>query len=238
MTAELETDHPAAAIAEAVALKGVSVAYGAATVLSEIDLVVPKSQFLAVLGANGAGKTTLLSVLAGLVRPSAGAVRLGGEAAPREAHRRYRRGLAFIGDDRQIFPKLTVEQSMRLVDCREEPRELFPELELLWQRRVGLLSGGEQQMVALARALAAHTSIVVVDELSQGLAPIIRDRLLGQLRTAASGGTTVIVVEQAVDAVLTVADEGVVLRQGRIIDHRPAADLLNDRDRVVASFLE
>lgn len=222
----------------AVELSGLRVSYGDLEVIRGVDLKVGDGEFLAVLGANGAGKTTLLSTVAGLLSPSAGNVSLWGEKTSSPAYRRARTGLAFIGDDRQLFPSLTVAQTMRLVrDQTEDPREIFPALEPLWSRSVGLLSGGEQQMVALGRALAGNPRLIIVDELSQGLAPVIRDRLLDRLRMAADNGTTVVVVEQAVDAVLRVADRAAVLRQGEIVGVGSATEWKAREQELVASYL-
>jgi branched-chain amino acid transport system ATP-binding protein len=219
-------------------LDDLRVGYGDLDIVKGVSLRVAQGEFLALLGANGAGNTTLLSAIAGLKRPRSGTIRLWGEEATGPGYRRARKGLAFIGDDRQLFPSLTVAQTMRLVrQPVADPREIVPELEPLWGRRVGLLSGGEQQMTALARALSAGPRLVVVDELSQGLAPVIRDRLLQHLRRAADRGTSVIVVEQGVDAVLRVADRGAVLRQGEIADVRDAADWQADEEGLVASYL-
>jgi branched-chain amino acid transport system ATP-binding protein len=223
--------------AAAVHLNDVRVGYGELDIVRGVSLTVEQGEFFALLGANGAGKTTLLSTIAGLKRPRAGTVSLWGERTTAPGYRRARAGLAYIGDDRQLFPSLTVAQTMRLVSADEDPRSIFPELEPLWSRRVGLLSGGEQQMTALARALCAKPRLVVIDELSQGLAPLIRDRLLARLRQAADDGATVIAVEQAVDAVLRVADRGAVLRQGEIVDVRPTAQWLASEDDLVKSYL-
>ena len=161
-----------------------------------------------------------------------------GRAGRESPNRRAKRGVLFIGDDRQLFPSLSVEQTLRLVRRREaDATEIFPELRPLVARKVALLSGGEQQMLALGRALSAGPRVIVVDELSQGLAPLIRDRLLAKLRAVADDGTTVIVVEQAVEAVLSVADRASVLSRGELVETRSAADWRADIDRLASTYV-
>jgi branched-chain amino acid transport system ATP-binding protein len=206
------------------AARGLHAGYGPVEVLRDVDVEVAAGELVALLGANGSGKTTLLLTLAGILRPTAGEVLFGGEPAHGPAHRLARAGLAFLGDDRHLFPSLTVRQSLHLVPgALECARERFPKLIDLLDRRTGLLSGGEQQMLGLARALGSGPRALVVDELSLGLAPAVREQLLADLRGAADEGMAVFVVEQNAASVLAVADRAYVLRRGSVVDHRPAS---------------
>lgn len=220
-------------------LVDVQAGYGKVDVLRGVSLDVARGEFVAIFGPNGAGKTTLLNAIAGHVRVTGGTVEvLGADVREMAAHRRARRGLAFIGDDRQLFPSLTLEQTLRLVPgATTEALSHAPELRRLSRRRVRLLSGGEQQILAVARMLAAKPSLIVIDELSQGLAPLISVRLLGLLRAAADGGAAVLVVEQGVDNALRVADRGVVLKRGQVVDDRPASVWAHQRDELAELFL-
>lgn len=202
--------------------RGICVSYGAVRAVRDVDVHVDAGEVVALLGANGAGKTSLLSAIAGQVR-SQGSVKLGGVACDGPAHRRARRGLAFVGDDRCLFPSLTVRQSMQLVRATtSDVADQFPHLATIASRRAGLCSGGEQQMLALARALASGPTVIVVDELSLGLAPRLRDELLGVLREVAAAGVAVLIVEQHVEAVLDVSDRAYLLHRGEVVDHQPA----------------
>lgn len=204
--------------------EGIAVRYGGADAVRGVDVSVRAGELVALLGANGAGKTSLMLALSGHARPAAGRVFLLGQETDEPPQRRARLGLSFVGDDRHLFPSLTVRQSLRLArGAEEEALGRFPALEPLMDRPAGLLSGGEQQMLALARALGMRPKLLVVDELSLGLAPSIRDRLLALLRQLADEGLAVFVVEQAAQAVLRHADRAYVMRRGEIVDERAAA---------------
>jgi branched-chain amino acid transport system ATP-binding protein len=219
-------------------LRDIRAGYGQLEVLHGVSLAVSPGEFVAVLGANGAGKTTLLRTVAGFIRPSGGVVQVLGSADRRPPHKLARAGVAFIGEDRQLFANLSVEQSLRLVpDGTKRAFEQFPELAALRRRRVGLLSGGEQQMLALGRALARKPALIVFDEVSQGLAPVIRERLLGMLAAVTAQGTAVLAVEQSVETALAVAQTAIVLRRGEIIDSRPASGWAGAHDELVDRFL-
>jgi branched-chain amino acid transport system ATP-binding protein len=212
--------------------------YGQIEVLHGIALTVRAGEFLALLGPNGSGKTTLLSVISGHMRLDTGSMSVFGTAARRAPNKLAREGLAFIADDRQLFPNLTLDQTLRLVPgARKKAIEFVPELDRLRKRHVRLLSGGEQQMLAVARCLAAEPKLILIDELSQGLAPMVSERLLDLLRRAADDGAAVIAVEQNVDKVLKVADRGAVLRRGEIVADRPAAHWLGAQDELAEMFL-
>jgi branched-chain amino acid transport system ATP-binding protein len=194
------------------------VGYNDVAVVSNVDLSVSAGEVVALLGRNGAGKTTTLHTLAGLLSPICGSVTLFGKPATGPLQRRARNGLALVTEDRMIVRRLTVYDNLRLGPG--DPRvglAAFPELEPLRGRKAGLLSGGEQQMLVLARTLAARPRLMLVDELSFGLAPLIVKRLLDSLRSAArENGTAILLVEQQITAALTVADRGYVLADGKI----------------------
>lgn len=190
--------------------------YGDDDILRGVDITVAAGEVVALFGANGAGKTTTLRTLAGFLPLSGGAVYWRGSEVRGPAHRRAREGLAFVAE-RAIFQQLTVEANLRVGRGRPaQALELFPELRPLLKRRTGLLSGGEQQMLALGRALASRPAVLLVDELSLGLAPIVVDRLLTAIRQAADQGVGALLVEQQVDRAISVADRGYVLTRGRI----------------------
>jgi branched-chain amino acid transport system ATP-binding protein len=219
-------------------LRDVRAGYGQLEVLHGVSMAVSPGEFVTLLGANGAGKTTLLRTVAGYVRPSSGIVQVLGSADRRPPHKLARAGVAFIGEDRQLFANLTVEQSLRLVPHgAKRAFEQFPELAALRRRRVGLLSGGEQQMLALGRAMARQPALLVFDEVSQGLAPVVRERLLSMLAAVAAQGTAVLAVEQSVETALRVAQTAIVLRRGEIIDSRPASGWAGAHDKLVDRFL-
>jgi branched-chain amino acid transport system ATP-binding protein len=234
MSAEVQ-----AAVTDEVLLegRGLNVAYGKIEVLHSVDIEVRRGEIVSLLGANGAGKTTLLRALVGQLRPSAGSVELLGQPCRSSPHRRARQGLAYLGDDRHVFPSLTVRQNLRLVSRRERPTGLFPELEPLMGSKAGLLSGGEQQMLGLARALADEPKVLLVDELSLGLAPLVRDSLIQRLRVVADSGAAVLVVEQSAGAILAAADRAYVLRRGEVVDTRDAREWEGKSDELMALYL-
>ncbi|HST40295.1 MAG TPA: ATP-binding cassette domain-containing protein [Conexibacter sp.] len=220
------------------AARGLCAGYGPVEVLRDVGVEVAAGELVALLGPNGSGKTTLLLTLAGHLRPSAGEVLFEGAAAVGPPHRRARAGLAFLGDDRHLFPSLTVRQSLHLVPgATAYAQERFPRLAGLMDRRTGLLSGGEQQMLGLARALGSGPRALVVDELSLGLAPSVREQLLADLRAAADAGMAVFVVEQNAASVLAVADRAYVLRRGAVVDHRPASAWAGRQAELAELFL-
>ncbi len=203
--------------------------YGDSDVIRDVDLEVAGGEVVALLGANGAGKTTTMLTLAGALAPSSGQVLLDGTPTRAPLHQRARDGVGLLTEERAIFTQLTAAGNLRLGRGGVEPAlELFEELRPLLGRRAGLLSGGEQQMLAVARILAARPRVLLADELSLGLAPKVVQRLLSALRAAADRGLAVLVVEQHATQVLEVADRAYVMRRGRIATHARAADLLAD----------
>jgi branched-chain amino acid transport system ATP-binding protein len=209
---------------KALELEGVHAGYGRTRVLRGVDLTVPEGATVALLGANGAGKTTLLRAAAGLLPVSAGVVRLGGRPAPTGADTRARAGLCLVPEGRGIFPRLTVEENVALfAGGRRRRAEAFDRVTavfgVLGERRrqvAGTMSGGQQQMLAFARALCTDAAVVLADELSFGLAPIVLDELFEAVAGLREAGRSVLVVEQFVDRVLGLADWIYVLDKGTV----------------------
>ena len=218
---------------------GLHAGYGTIEVVHGLDLEVEAGEVVALLGPNGAGKTTTLSTVAGELAPLAGEVRLLDCEPGDPLHVRARKGLAMVTQERAVLMELTTAENLRVSRCdADRAVELFPELEEHLDRRVGLLSGGQQQMLALARCLARESRLLLVDELSLGLAPLVVDRLLQAVRAAADSGIGVLLVEQHVHKALAVADRVVVLRHG-VVELTGAADDLRGRvDEIQAAYLQ
>jgi len=206
-------------------VRGLRAGYGPIEVLHGIDLALPAGSVVAILGPNGAGKTTLLSVLSGLHPATAGTVSLAGRNVNgARADALARAGLCLVPEGRGIFPNLTVGEHLRmakhsgrrLADIEEETYSRFPRLAERRSQLAGTMSGGEQQMLALARGLATDPALLMLDELSMGLAPLIVEELYAQVSAIAAGGVSIVVVEQFASAVLGVADLAAVLVHGRI----------------------
>jgi branched-chain amino acid transport system ATP-binding protein len=218
-------------------LSAVRSGYGRLPVLFDVDLEVETGELVTVLGANGAGKSTLLKTILGAVAATAGEIVFNGERITHmPAHRRVEAGIALSPEGRQVFPSLTVRENL-LADThglgkREiEPQlqrvfDLFPRLAERVGQRAGSLSGGEQQMLAIGRALMSKPRLVLVDELSLGLAPIVVERLYGALRELCSRGLAVIVVEQSHHLVNEFSDRHVVLDKGRLAVEVPVRAVL------------
>jgi branched-chain amino acid transport system ATP-binding protein len=199
--------------------RGMSAGYHKHPVVVDVDIEVRAGEVVALLGPNGAGKTTTLLALSGELPPLGGEVFFRGEPASAPLHRRARNGLGFVTEERSVFPELTAAENLKIGRGNEEiALALFPELEPLLKRRGGLLSGGEQQMLTLARALSREPVLLLADELSLGLAPLVVTRLLKAVRAAADErGVGVLLVEQHVKQALRVADRVLVMRGGRIV---------------------
>jgi branched-chain amino acid transport system ATP-binding protein len=217
-----------------VEVTGLTVRYAGATALDGVDLAVGEGELVALIGANGAGKSTLVKALSGLLRPHAGTITVRGR-------------LAQVPEGREMFGDLTVDDNLRLGGWRNpEGRrgrdtspiyELLPELTGLRRRRAGSLSGGQQQMVAIGRALMARPDILVVDELSLGLAPLVVTTLVGHLRTLnTERGLAVLLIEQNARLALDMCERAYVLETGRIALHGAAKDLARD-PQVTAAYL-
>jgi branched-chain amino acid transport system ATP-binding protein len=196
---------------------GLYAAYGDTTVLEGVDLEVRRGEIVALLGPNGGWKTTTLMTLAGELACRAGEVRWHGVPTTEPLYKRVRAGLGLVAENRTVLMNLTVEENLRVGrGDRALALGLFPELEEHLRRRVGLLSGGQQQMLSLARALSRRPDVLLADELSLGLAPLVVNRLLAAIHAAADEGTAVLLAEKHIHKALETADRVVVLQQGRI----------------------
>lgn len=212
--------------------------YGDAPVVHNLEVRVEAGEIVALLGANGAGKTTALLTIAGALPALGGQVILAGKPAPTSLHKRARDGIALVSDDRSIFRGLTVAENLRLGDGDpQDAMAIFPPLRPLMNRKAGLLSGGEQQMLGIGRALARKPKVLLADELSLGLAPIIVKNLLAAVRAAADAGTAVILVEQQVRLVLDICDRGYVLDRGRVKISGTAMELRARRQEIEKTYL-
>jgi branched-chain amino acid transport system ATP-binding protein len=212
--------------------------YGEVSVVDALSIEVNAGEVVALLGPNGAGKTTALLTIAGAIPALGGTVEFIGQARPEPMFRRARRGMALVSDDRGIFRELTVAENLRLGDGDpEHALAIFPALARLMNRKAGLLSGGEQQMVGLGRAIARRPALLLADELSLGLSPLLVRNLFAAVRAIADSGTAVILVEQQIRLVLRICDRGYVLRQGGVCISGTAHDLLANAEEIERSYL-
>lgn len=222
-----------------VAARDLSLSYGAVAAVAGLNLEVSRGEVVALMGANGAGKSTTLMGLAGLLKPSAGHTEVFGERSVEPLHQRARRGLRYVSEERSVIRSLNVLDNLKLGPGPvEESIERFPELEPLLGRPAGLLSGGEQQILALARALAGDVRALLADELSLGLAPLVVARLLEACRDAArQRGVGVLLVEQHAHLALRYADRAYVLHRGEVVLSGGADELGTRLDEIEASYL-
>jgi branched-chain amino acid transport system ATP-binding protein len=223
--------------------RGLTGGRGSTAVLRDLEPDVQAGSVLALLGPNGAGKSTLLLTLAGLLPARAGAVAVDGvrlrNGNPVAASRA---GVVLAPDNRSLFTTLTVEENLEVARRRNgpAPRELldvFPELEKRWRLTAGALSGGEQQMLAMARALIQRPKVLLIDEMSMGLAPLVVETLFDTVRHIATDhGSPTVLVEQHVSLALNVADEAAVLSRGAIVLRGPAHELRHDSQRIERAY--
>ena len=219
-------------------IRDLDVFYGEAQALWGVDLDVHDGEVACIVGSNGAGKTTMVQAIAGMLPASRGSVRVGGtEVAGQPAHRVCHSGVAIVPEGRRIFPGMTVADNLELGAYRAEARanrdesrrwvhSLFPRLQERAGQLAGSLSGGEQQMLAIGRALMARPRLLLMDEPSLGLAPVIVDGVFDVIGEINRTGVSVLLVEQNVERALEIASRGYVLSEGRIVLHGSAGDLL------------
>ncbi|MBT69806.1 MAG: ABC transporter ATP-binding protein [Acidimicrobiaceae bacterium] len=229
-------------------IENLDTGYAGVPVVRDLNLYVAKGEVVALLGPNGAGKSTTLLTISGLIPILSGSIfALGEEVDSRNPHLMARRGLAHVAEDRSLFFNLTVNENLKLglrpdktgmEAGLERALEMLPALRPLVNRRAGLLSGGEQQMLAVARALVSRPKLLLVDEMSLGLAPIIVEQLLPIVRDIADQTETgVLIVEQHVNLALNVADRGYVMNHGELVMEGSAEELLERQDLLEASYL-
>ncbi|HEY2991688.1 MAG TPA: ABC transporter ATP-binding protein [Methylomirabilota bacterium] len=229
-------------------LAGVDVAYGDLPALTGVDLVVEAGETLSVVGANGAGKTTMLRTISGLLRPRRGEVRFDGERIDRlPCHRVVERGVVHVPEGRKIFPSLSVRENLELgsyirtararrAESLERVLTLFPRLRERAGQAAGTLSGGEQQMLAIGRALMTGPRLLMLDEPSLGLAPIVVTEIFRTIAAINATGTTVLLVEQNTRQALALSRRGYVLENGRVVLVGSGAELLGN-DHVKRAYL-
>jgi branched-chain amino acid transport system ATP-binding protein len=222
-------------------LEGINTYYGQIHILQDSNLLVREGELVCLLGGNASGKSTTLKTILGLVRPRTGTVRLAGEDVTRmpTAHR-IRRGLAIVPETRRLFGPMTVLQNLEMgaylrprSDLKEEFERVYSLFPLLYERRsqlAGTLSGGEQQMVAMGRALMSKPRLLLMDEPSMGLAPVLVERSFEIIQQVNQAGVAMLVVEQNANVSLSIADRGYVLSTGRVVLEGKAADLLENED--------
>jgi branched-chain amino acid transport system ATP-binding protein len=227
----------------ALEVAGVTAGYGRTTVLRDVTVTVPRGAVVALIGPNGAGKTTLLRTAGGLLRPSAGRVSSGGtDLTARRAFERARAGVCLIPEGRGIFPGLTVRENLvmqvppwKKASDYDAAIEAFPVLGERLSQRAGSMSGGQQQMLALGRCFLSEPSVVLLDEVSMGLAPRVIDEIFAALQTLTATGVALLLVEQYVTRALAMSDQVYLLDRGQTVYSGPAADL--DPDEVVRRYL-
>lgn len=229
--------------------EGIDFSYGPLQVLFDVNIGVDDGERVGLLGTNGAGKSTLLGVLSGVLQPDRGTVRLFGEDITRlEPHQRVERGLMQIAGGKAIFPSLSVADNIRLgayrhlsdrtlIDGRmEEVFSVFPQLQSRLEQAAGTLSGGEQQMVALSRALVSGARVLLIDEVSLGLAPVVMAEVLRMIEELAKRGVTLVLVEQSLNVSLSLARRAYFMERGTIRFEGPTAELLGRSELVRAVF--
>jgi branched-chain amino acid transport system ATP-binding protein len=222
-------------------VKSVSAGYGSFPALFDVSLEVKSGEAVGVIGPNGAGKTTLMRVISGLIRPTSGSIAMeGADVVRTQPHRIIELGIAHVPENRRLFPRMTVEDNLRMGAFMPKARakaaermdfvyELFPRMKERRNQLAGTMSGGEQQMCAIGRALMSDPRLLLLDEPSAGLAPVIVQQVFELVRRIRASGLTVLIVEQNVQQVLKVVDRAYLLETGRIRASGASADLLADK---------
>ena len=222
-----------------------SAAYGGIRAIDDISFLVNRGEIVAMLGSNGAGKSTLLKCLSGEHKRSAGEVTFDGQPLPGQCYKIVERGISIVPEGRQIFYKLTVLENLRVGCCQRNDKDgiqedlekvykLFPRLEERKSQFGGLLSGGEQQMLAIARGLMARPQLLMLDEPSLGLAPIIVNQIMDTLKSIAESGTTILLVEQNALKALNLCDRAYVMNVGHIVMEDTGSNLLKNENLMKA----
>jgi branched-chain amino acid transport system ATP-binding protein len=226
-------------MAELLSLERVSAGYGEAVVVEEVALRIQEGESVALLGRNGVGKSTMLATILGLTRLHRGVIAWrGADIARWPTHARARAGIGWVPQERRMWASLTVEEHLTAVAAPgewtlERVHKLFPRLAERREHRGSQLSGGEQQMLAIARALVTNPKLLLLDEPMEGLAPIVVEELAGVLRSLAAAGTmALILVEQHAELALALAPRGVVMERGRVVHDGDSASLLSDGSRL------
>jgi branched-chain amino acid transport system ATP-binding protein len=221
-------------------IENLSAAYGMVQILREVTFKINEKEIVSIIGPNGAGKTTLVKTIMGFLQPKSGTIKFKGEdIAKLPPYERVKRGLTMIPEGREIFPRMTVEENLLLgaytikdkksvMENKEKVYEIFPVLKKKEKSVAQTLSGGEQQMLVICRSLMSNPQLLILDEPSLGLAPIIVEKVLDTVRTINEEGVTVLLVEQNIHDSLNVADRGYVLEQGKIILEGKSRELLSN----------
>ena len=228
-------------------VNGISAAYGGIRALRDVSFSIEEGEIVSVLGANGAGKSTLLKCLSREMKITSGEIFFDGKPLPTRPYAVVQSGMVIVPEGRQIFTKLTVRENLMIGCCQRKDKEgiakdeervytLFPRLKERETQYGGLLSGGEQQMLAIARGLMAKPKLMMLDEPSLGLAPIIVSQILSILKDINEDGTTILLVEQNARKALSVSDRVYLMNVGSIVREGPAADLMAD-DSLIAAYL-
>jgi len=233
------TSSPTGAPSALLECRDLAAGYGGMAVVRDVDLHVEPGEVVALIGPNGAGKTTTLLTLAGELPAIAGEILFQGAATKAPLFRRAQRGMGFVTEERSVFMRLTAAENLKVAGVApQDAVELFPELTPLMDRTAGLLSGGEQQMLTLARALARKPALLLADELSLGLAPLLVKRLLETVRRAATERSTgVLLVEQHVRQALGIADRVYVMQRGHIVISGTVDEVSGRLDEIEATYL-
>ncbi len=228
-------------------LEGVDAGYSGLQILSGIGLEVGDGEIVALIGANGAGKTTTLRAISGVIAPTAGTITLDGRRIDgRRSHEIVDAGIVQVPEGRELFASLTVEENLRMgsitqpkatyTESREQVEEMFPILRERRSQVAGTLSGGQQQMLAIARALMAKPRLLMLDEPSLGLAPLLVRQVFETVRSVAASGLTILIVEQNAAQVLEFADRAYVMESGEVVMDGAGVELLSD-ERVRSAYL-